>query len=250
MTTTSGITASVLDDIGRKIAADSILFASRLVSAPAAGDAAGYSDLFKTACGENVDGESHYLFAIEYIFEGYLLHYGSSRLLASSDIRHAGGNDRLATVNDQRPAQAPELPSEPEEFSLLAGDYMYAQGLNHLAALDDLFHIKAMAKLIELCSYIHCEGFESRLVLELWTVVTLCLASRAGAGASRSESCRLAFDHYIEEAWGGNMEEASLLEIKQEMLASLPPGKRVDAMAVQERIHANFAGRGRHDGDR
>ena len=60
--------------------------------------------------------------ALEYIFEGYLLHYG-----------------------EQPPARSRMTAN----FDLLAGDYMYARGLERIAELDDLDCIKALADLVQ-----------------------------------------------------------------------------------------------------
>jgi hypothetical protein len=65
-----------------------------------------------------------YELLIEAIYEGYLLHYGDSRLLA-------GGDDDLA---------------------LLAGDRLYTIGLERLVALGDLDAVRELADVIALCA--------------------------------------------------------------------------------------------------
>lgn len=65
-----------------------------------------------------------YALLTEAILEGYLLHYGVPRLVASGD----GG------------------------LRLLAGDYMYASGLQRLAHLGDLEAVEQLADLISLCA--------------------------------------------------------------------------------------------------
>jgi hypothetical protein len=66
--------------------------------------------------------ERRFGLALETIYEGYLVHYGSPRLFASSDA-----NTRL-----------------------LLGDYLYAQGIVHLAATGSVAAVSDMAELISL----------------------------------------------------------------------------------------------------
>ncbi|HEX2096115.1 MAG TPA: hypothetical protein VHF50_01965 [Solirubrobacterales bacterium] len=76
---------------------------------------------------------------IESVREGYLLHYGESRLLSGHD---------------------PDL-------ALLAGDYLYALGIERLAALGDAAAVGVLAELIGRCAQLHTEGREDE-VPELW----------------------------------------------------------------------------------
>lgn len=71
-----------------------------------------------------------YAFVVEAVREGYLLHYGEPRLLAGHD---------------------PDL-------ALLAGDYLYALGLDRLAALGDTAAVSVLADLIGNCAQLHAEG--------------------------------------------------------------------------------------------
>jgi hypothetical protein len=70
---------------------------------------------------------------VEAVREGYLLHYGQSRLLAGHD---------------------PDL-------ALLAGDYLYALGIERLAKLGDTKAVLALADLISTCAQLHTEGREA-----------------------------------------------------------------------------------------
>jgi hypothetical protein len=74
-------------------------------------------------------GEERFAHALETIYEGYLVHYGQPRLFASGD-----GNTRL-----------------------LLGDYLYAQGLVHLAATGSVEAVSDMAELISLCAHLRAE---------------------------------------------------------------------------------------------
>jgi hypothetical protein len=80
-----------------------------------------------------------YSFVIEAVREGYLLHYGTSRLLAGHD---------------------PDL-------ALLAGDYLYALGIERLAAAGDSRAVALLANLISGCARLHAEGHEDE-VPALW----------------------------------------------------------------------------------
>jgi hypothetical protein len=66
--------------------------------------------------------ERRFALALETIYEGYLVHYGGPRLFSSSDA-----NTRL-----------------------LLGDYLYAQGIVHLAATGSVAAVADMAELISL----------------------------------------------------------------------------------------------------
>ena len=67
---------------------------------------------------------------VEAVREGYLLHYGEPRLLAGHDA----------------------------DLALLAGDYLYALGLERLAALGDDPAVAVLADLISDCAQLHAEG--------------------------------------------------------------------------------------------
>jgi len=72
--------------------------------------------------------ERHAL-GLETIYEGYLLHYGRSRLFEPDD-RNAG---------------------------ILLGDYLYAHGLVRIAALGDVRVVSDLAELISLCAQLRAE---------------------------------------------------------------------------------------------
>ena len=80
---------------------------------------------------DEVDGPSgEYALVMEAVREGYLLHYGESRLMSGHD---------------------PDL-------GLLAGDYLYALGLDRLAALGDTKAVAVLSELIARCAQLHAEG--------------------------------------------------------------------------------------------
>jgi hypothetical protein len=71
-----------------------------------------------------------YELLMEAIYEGYLLHYGCSRLLRCRD---------------------PDL-------ALLAGDRLYALGITRLVALGDVHAVAELADVISLCALAHASG--------------------------------------------------------------------------------------------
>jgi hypothetical protein len=70
------------------------------------------------------------LFVLEAVYEGYLLHYGESRLFEGMD----------------------------EDLRLLAGDALYALGLARLAESGDLPAVAELADLISSTAQEHAEG--------------------------------------------------------------------------------------------
>lgn len=92
---------------------------------------------------------AEYALVIEAVREGYLLHYGEARLLRGHD----------------------------EDLALLAGDYLYALGIERLAALGDATAVGHLADLISRCAQLHAEDREDE-VARLWQAT---LASIGGA---------------------------------------------------------------------
>ncbi len=113
---------------------------------PAFGPLAAAGPRAATAPGE-------YSLVLESVREGYLLHYGEPRILSGHD---------------------PDL-------ALLAGDYLYALGIERLAALGDSDAVHELADLISLCAQLHAEGREDS-VPDLWR------ASAVAVGDGRSDA--------------------------------------------------------------
>jgi hypothetical protein len=99
------------------------------------------------------DAPAEYSMVIESIREGYQLHYGTPRILAGHD----------------------------ENLALLAGDYLYALGLERLAALRDDEAVSELSDLISLCAALHAEGAEA-IAPALW----LAAAVAVGCGGSEA----------------------------------------------------------------
>lgn len=84
---------------------------------------------------------------IEAVREGYLLHYGEPRILAGHD----------------------------DDLALLAGDYLYALGLDRLAAMGDTKAVLVLADLISTCARLHTEGREDE-VPDRWRAAVVAVA--------------------------------------------------------------------------
>ncbi len=101
------------------------------------------------------ESPAEYATVVESVREGYLLHYGEPRIVRGAD---------------------PEL-------KLLAGDYLYALGLERLAALGDQEAIAELADLISLSAQLHADGeIEQESTRELWLAAVLAI----GVGPSAS----------------------------------------------------------------
>jgi hypothetical protein len=74
-------------------------------------------------------GEARYALGLETIYEGYLVHYGRSRLFARID----------------------------DDTALLLGDYLYAHGVARISALHDVQAVADLSELISLCSQVRAE---------------------------------------------------------------------------------------------
>lgn len=87
---------------------------------------------------------------VESVLEGYLLHHGIPRLMAGHD----------------------------GDLALLAGDYLYALGLERLARLDDTPAVEQLSDLISLAAESRAEGLDSCLDA-LWLAGTVAVACGA-----------------------------------------------------------------------
>jgi hypothetical protein len=96
---------------------------------------------------------AEYSQVIEAIREGYELHYGTPRLLAGHD----------------------------DDLALLAGDYLYALGLERLAALGDSEAVAELSDLISLCAASHTAEMPEN-VPALWLAAAIAVGCGAGEG--------------------------------------------------------------------
>jgi hypothetical protein len=103
-----------------------------------------------------------YAVIVESVREGFLLHYGEPRIVVGAD----------------------------RDLRLLAGDYLYALGLDRLAGLGDLEAVRELSDLITLAAQIHDrEGDPERLAHQtraLWLASAMAIA--VGGGAAHEEA--------------------------------------------------------------
>jgi hypothetical protein len=100
------------------------------------------------------EAPDEYLLLVEAIREGYLLHYETPRVIEGAD---------------------PDL-------RLLAGDYLYAIGLERLAARGDLEAVTELADLISLAAQVHAEngpGSADDRARALWLAAVVAVAADA-----------------------------------------------------------------------
>jgi hypothetical protein len=81
------------------------------------------------------EAPGEYSLLVESVREGYLLHYGEPRVVVGADAN----------------------------LALLAGDYLYALGLERLAALGDLEAIRELSDLISISAQLHDAGDQAEL---------------------------------------------------------------------------------------
>ncbi len=97
---------------------------------------------------EDLDAPGERPFVLEAVYEGYLLHYGTSRAFTGMD----------------------------EDLRLLAGDALYALGLSRLAAAGDLEAVAELADLISSSAQAHAEGRPDDAE-RLWAVSAAALSN-------------------------------------------------------------------------
>jgi hypothetical protein len=91
-----------------------------------------------------------YALLVEAVREGYLLHYGQPRLLTGHDA----------------------------DLALLAGDYLYALGLDRLATLGDTAAVTVLSDLIGSCAQLHAED-RTGTIPKLWRGAAREIAGQA-----------------------------------------------------------------------
>jgi hypothetical protein len=111
------------------------------------------------------EAPDEYLLLVEAIREGYLLHYESPRVIQGAD----------------------------SDLRLLAGDYLYALGLERLAARGDLKAVAELADLISLAAQIHAENEPGQgdpdddRARALWLAGTVAVAAGASPDHLRAK---------------------------------------------------------------
>jgi hypothetical protein len=115
------------------------------------------------------EAPEEYLLLVEATREGYLLHYATPRVLRGAD----------------------------SDLALLAGDYLYALGLERLAARGDLEAVGELADLISLAAQIHAENDHDTAderVRALWLAATVAVAAGASEDHLRAKEALRAGD--------------------------------------------------------
>jgi hypothetical protein len=97
------------------------------------------------------DAPGEYALIVETVREGYLLHYGEPRVVADAG----------------------------DDLALLTGDYLYALGLERLAALGDLDSVRELSDLISACAVAHASG-DAVAAEERWRRAVASIAAGAG----------------------------------------------------------------------
>ncbi len=103
-----------------------------------------------------------YAFVVEAVREGYLLHYATPRLLRGHDA----------------------------DLALLTGDFLYALGIDRLAAIGDAEAVALLADLISGCARLHAEGREEE-VPALWRSSALAIGGEDDADRTAARVNRL-----------------------------------------------------------
>ena len=141
---------SALDRLADALRAEGGLLASTVVS----------DDATPQPLGDAVAGRGdEYPLLVEAIREGYLQHYSSGRVVQPAD---------------------PDL-------ALLAGDRLYAFGLERLAAVGDLDAVAELADVIALCAQAHAEGDPARAEA-IWEAGAAAVAGRPGPDHDTSKA--------------------------------------------------------------
>jgi hypothetical protein len=115
------------------------------------------------AAGERTRSDpGEYALVVESIFEGYLLHYWTGRLLDLAD----------------------------EDLRLLGGDFLYALGLSRLAALGDVEAVTELADLISLCARVHAAGSARDAVAPASSAWAICSLGVAGGAWDEGQAAK------------------------------------------------------------
>jgi hypothetical protein len=136
------------------------------------------------------DRAAAYSLIIECVREGYLLHYERPRLLAPPD----------------------------QDLALLAGDYLYAKGLERLAALGDLDSVRELSDLISLLAQLHAEGDErtAQQAAALWLASAVAIATGGGDPHERGKRAVRDGDS-AEGLYAAALDAASLAGIDEQL---------------------------------
>jgi hypothetical protein len=182
---------AALRELAAVIRADGTLISAHVgdpEASPALGQLAAAGPRAAAAPGE-------YALLFEAIREGYLLHYGNPRIIHGIDA----------------------------DLALLAGDYLYATGLERLAALGDPAAVGELSDLISLTAQIHAKGEEVDQQVEaaLWLASATVIASgHSDEHSAAKEAAREGAPEAAASLWQSARNAAALHSIESELEAA------------------------------
>lgn len=140
------------------------------------------------------EAPDEYAVLIESIREGYLLHYSQPRLVSDAD----------------------------DDLALLAGDYLYARGLERLARLGDLEAVRELSDLISLAAQLHAANHASPEIAEtsdaLWLAAVITVAAGPGpAHGDAKGALRRGEPGAAQALWTGAHEVAAAVGLAQNL---------------------------------
>ncbi len=141
------MTSDALTNLADRLREDSSLISDHVIDPPGE-PVLGQIAASGPRCAGDRDG---YALVIEAVREGYLLHYGEPRVLADLD----------------------------RDLALLAGDYLYAIGIERLAAIGDSSSVEEISDLISLSAQCRADG-RVGLIDALWRVTAAAVGHGAG----------------------------------------------------------------------
>jgi hypothetical protein len=148
--------AAALGELAASLRADGSVISAHVGEADASAPALG---LLAAAGPRAAADPAGYAIVVEAVREGYLLHYADGRVVRGADA----------------------------DLALLAGDYLYALGLERLAALGDLDAVRELSDLISLCAAAHAERAEA-LTPALWLAAAIAIGCGSSDGHEAAKS--------------------------------------------------------------
>lgn len=197
--------ANALKTLAEQLRGEGTLLSSHVVDPevpPALGELA-------AAGSAAADDPAAYALVVEAVREGYLLHYYRARVIAGADA----------------------------DLRLLAGDYLYALGLERLAGLGDLAAVRQLSDLISLGAQLHADGpgDDARsLGNALWMASVIAVATGGNDGLEEAKFALRAGNPGARAALDAAAAEAAASEGLSESLAGaahsidFPPSKQPD----------------------
>jgi hypothetical protein len=139
------------------------------------------------------EAQSEYAVLFESIREGYLLHYARPRVVDGAD----------------------------EDLALLAGDYLYARGLERLAALGDLEAVRELSDLISLVAQLHAADQPADVEAgsgALWLASAIAVGAGPSPGHADAKAALRAGDPGAPGAlWEGAATEAARAGVSEQL---------------------------------